>query len=105
VPLLTLLAALSISAAARASQPRLSATELTRLRNLCSNAAQQAFQSRWSHPTGGITLLGFTNHYDVKANRCYLLVTYRQGKVTWFDASDTQTGKTAAHIRVGSPAP
>jgi hypothetical protein len=30
-------------------------------------------------------------------------VTYREGKLTWFDVSDTRTGKTQAHIRVGSP--
>lgn len=70
---------------------------------MCSNAAQKAFQIHWSHPPGGIKLLGFTNHYDEKTNRCYLLVTYREGKLTWFDVSDTRTGKTQAHIRVGSP--
>lgn len=92
-----------MGAASQASEPKSTPSELVHLRNICSNAAQKAFQIRWSHPPGGLTLLGFTNHYDVKTNRCYLLVTYREGKLTWFDVSDTHTGKTEAHIKLGSP--
>lgn len=97
-----LLAPLWLSTSIRASEPHPTPSELFHLRNLCSNAAQRAFQARWSHPHRGITLLGFTNHYSVRTNRCYLLVTYRQGRLTWFDASDAQTGKVAAHIQVPS---
>ena len=97
--LLTLLPAVSLAATAQ-TQVRRTTAELFRLRNQCSNAAQQAYVAHWSHPAPDITLLGFTNHYDVRNDRCYLLVTYRKDKATWFDASDVQTGRLAAHIRV-----
>jgi len=86
-----------------AAVPRASAAALVKRRNLCSNAAQQAYQDHWSHPAAHITPLGYTNHYDVAHDRCYLLVTYRKDKSTWFDASDVQTGRLAAHIRVSPP--
>jgi hypothetical protein len=103
VPLLLALSTyLSFEATPLASEPPLKPAEEFRLRNMCSNAAQLAFQSRWGHPPDGITLLGFTNRYDLKANRCYLMVTYREGQSTWFDVSDVRTGKTEAHIKVSS---
>ncbi len=97
------LAGLSITAASQASQPKLTPSEQFHLRNMCSIAAQKAFQAHWSHLPGGTVLLGFTNHYDVTTNRCYLLVTYKEGKMTWFDVSDVQTGKRQAHIVLDSP--
>jgi hypothetical protein len=99
--LLALVPALSLAATPQTSVER-TAEELFKLRNHCSNAAQQAYETHWSHPPADITLLGFTNHYDVRNDRCYLLVTYRKDKATWFDASDVQTGRLAAHILVSS---
>jgi hypothetical protein len=103
VALFALVSGLSVGAATRAMAPKPTSSQQFRLRNACSNAAERAFRARWGHPPSGITLLGFTNRYDVRTNRCYLMVTYREGESTWFDVSDTQTGKTRAHIRVGSP--
>lgn len=102
VALLALIPALSPAATSQTKVKR-TAAELVKLRNQCSNAAQQAYEAHWSHPAGDVTLLGFTNHYDVANDRCYLLVTYRKNRSTWFDASDVETGKRAAHIRVDSP--
>jgi len=94
-----LFAGVSVSAA-HATEPGRVLAQQFHLRNRCSDAAQNAFRSRWGHVRADRILLGFTSHYDVKTNRCYLLVTYREGKLTWFDVSDAQSGATQARFRI-----
>ncbi|MFZ1107868.1 MAG: hypothetical protein WAN43_05935 [Rhodomicrobium sp.] len=92
----------------QAAEVTITATEVWRLRQECEKIAlsfsEQIMKSK-SHPTAQISLTGYTSHYNIKDNRCYIKIEYskyypKQDKIDNLEELyDVQTEEELANTR------